>query len=163
MRGAFCFWRLPQTSCGRKKSTPGRTSKPSVLTRHEKTLQEKPNELCEISAELREISAAKLGRDVNSPAPAPRAGSRLHYGCGPHRHSCRNSAHSETIFAQSGAGNCKCAANDSEPRVVWLSYSASIHRRHRRPHRDRRARALCVAANNPQYGDRNSWGGPERP
>src|SRR6266536_2632255 len=118
MRGAFCFWRLPQTSCGRKKSTPVPTSKPSVLMRHEKTLRVETNE-------LREISAAKLGRDVNSPAPAPRAGSDLHSGCRPHRHSCRDSAYSKTIFAWSGAGNCKCAANDSEPRVVWVSYSTA--------------------------------------
>ncbi len=43
-----------------------------------------------------------------------------------------------------------------KPGAVWFSYSASVHRRHRRAHRYRGAGALLVAADYSQHCDRHS-------
>ncbi len=45
-----------------------------------------------------------------------------------------------------------------KPGAVWFSYSASVHRRHRRAHRYRGAGALLVAADYSQHCDRHSGG-----
>src|SRR6185503_13214606 len=127
---------------------------PQIIRR--RALTSKHSTLTEVSSEFPAVSPGKLVRALAARATAHCARLRRDSHRRDHRRSGGNTFNSPAGVAWSSAGRCERDADDSESRVVWLSDSASIYRRHRYTHGPRRARSIFAVADHSQHGYGNT-------